>query len=99
MDDQIRDEIARAEQAKRILEDPMVVDAFAAIKRGVVEAWEATDGRDVEAREYLHRFLKAFGRLEAVFVHHIQTGELAQHLLAQEAERKSIMQRVMERIR
>ncbi|MCT9125403.1 hypothetical protein [Cupriavidus gilardii] len=99
MDDQARFEIDRGDRAKRILEDPLVVEALAAIKQGAVDAWVATDGRDVEAREYLHRFLKAVGRFEAVFASYIQTGELQRKYIEQEEERKSIMQRTLERIR
>jgi hypothetical protein len=42
---------ARAANAKRLLEDPLLQEALSKIKAEAVAAWEATAARDTEARE------------------------------------------------
>jgi hypothetical protein len=93
MNDQQRIDIARAEQAKRILEDDMVKEAFAAIESGIVEAWKDLPMRDTEGREHLHRLLQAKRKFEQVFASHIQNGAVAANELKAEEARKTIIER------
>lgn len=98
MNDQQRTDIARADAAERILNDPMVKEALAAIEDGIRMAWSDTPIRDAEAREHLFRLLQAKRKFEEVFISHIQSGELAKHQLAAEEERKGLMARMKDRI-
>jgi predicted ArsR family transcriptional regulator len=93
MTDQQRIALARAEQARRILDDDMVKEAFAAIEDGIVAAWKDVPMRDTEGREHLHRLLHAKRKFEAVFAAHIENGTLAANELKAEAARQSIIER------
>lgn len=88
----------RAEAAKRIITDPMVVEALKTIEDGITEAWKDLPTRDTEGREYLHRLLQAKRRFESIFQIVLNEGVLAAAELKAEEERKSIMSRVKEHI-
>lgn len=98
MNDDQRIAMARADAAKRIMDDPMVKEALAAIEEGIVSAWKDIPARDVEGREHLHRLLQAKRKFETVFQMHLQDGALAAADLKAEEERKSIITRVKERL-
>lgn len=98
MNDQQRATAARAEAAKRIIEDPMVKEALQIIEDGITDAWKDLPARDVEGREYLHRLLQAKRRFETVFQIVLEEGAVTAAELRAEEERKSIMTRVKERI-
>jgi hypothetical protein len=88
----------RAEAAKRIISDPMVVEALKTIEDGITEAWKDLPTRDTEGREHLHRLLQAKRRFESIFQIVLNEGVLAAAELKAEEERKSIMSRVKEHI-
>ncbi|MBD8630755.1 hypothetical protein IFT74_05160 [Oxalobacteraceae sp. CFBP 8755] len=88
----------RAEAAKRIITDPMVVEALKTIEDGITEAWKDLPTRDTEGREHLHRLLQAKRRFESIFQIVLNEGVLAAAELKAEEERKSIMSRVKEHI-
>jgi hypothetical protein len=88
----------RADAAKRIITDPMVVEALKMIEDGITEAWKDLPTRDTEGREHLHRLLQAKRRFESIFQIVLNEGVLAAAELKAEAERKSIMSRVKEHI-
>ena len=98
MNDQQRDALARADGAKRIIEDPMVKEALQIIEDGITGAWKDLPARDVEGREHLHRLLQAKRRFETVFQIVLEEGAVAAAELRAEEERKSIMTRVKERL-
>lgn len=96
MNDQQRNAINRADAAKRIVEDPMVMEAMKTIEDGITEAWKDVPARDVEAREHLHRLLQAKRQFENVFRICIETGTIARSELEAEETRKSLLTRVKE---
>lgn len=98
MNDQQYAAINRADAAKRIIEDPMVVEALKTIEDGITEAWKDVPTRDTEAREHLHRLLQAKKRFESIFHLVLQDGEIARAELRAEEERKSILERIKERV-
>ncbi len=67
----------RAEEASRLLENPLVKEAFEMIEREIIDNWETCPVRDVEGREYLWRFLKATRKFKNVFIGVLQSGQLA----------------------
>lgn len=88
----------RAEAAKRIITDPLVVEALKTIEDGITEAWKAMPERDAEGREYLHRLLQVKRRFESIFEIVLSEGVLAAAQLRAEEERKSFAARIKERI-
>ncbi len=67
----------RAEHASRLLEDPLVKEAFEMVEKQILDSWESCPARDVEGREYLWRFLKTTRKFKDVFIGVIQSGRLA----------------------
>ena len=98
MNDQQRIAINRADQAQRIMDDPMVKEAFQATEDAITEAWKDMPARDVEGREHLHRLLQAQRRFQSVFRIAMEEGKVAKAELRAEEERKSLLTRVKERI-
>jgi hypothetical protein len=79
----------RAEQAQRILSDPLVVEAFATLERDCVEEWRRAPARDVEGRERLWLMLKLVEKLRQHFAGLVETGQLASRRIAElEKERR-----------
>lgn len=53
----------RGEHAKRVMEDPLVVEAFAVMEKTLIQAWQQSDADDEKGRynAYLmQRLLKEF---------------------------------------
>jgi hypothetical protein len=98
MNDEQRTAINRADAAKRIITDPMVVEALKVIEDGITEAWKDMPTRDIEGREHLHRLLQAKRRFETVFQIVLEEGAVAAAELKADEERKSILTRVKERV-
>jgi hypothetical protein len=98
MDDKQRIAINRADAAQRIMDDPLVKEAFQAIEDGIVDAWKVIPSRDVEAREHLHRLLQAKQKFENVFRIAVEEGAISKAELQADEQRKSLMTRMKERI-
>ncbi|SOY79937.1 conserved hypothetical protein [Cupriavidus taiwanensis] len=98
MDERTASEIARAERAKLILEDPMVVAALHDMREHIRNAWEQSPARDKEGREELFRYMKVIGNFESAFRTHIGTGEIAAHQLKTEEERQSVLARLRDKL-
>jgi len=88
--------IHRADQAKRIMDDPMVVEAFAAIEQGIYEAFQSTPIDSVAGREHLHKLNLAMQKFKGVFETHLQTGQIVRSQLDAIERTKSIYQRTKE---
>lgn len=76
-------EIARGLRAQAILEDPVVVAAFAAIEQECMAEWRRVPARDVEGRERLWLMVKMAERLRAHFESLVSGGKLAGDRLTQ----------------
>lgn len=92
-------DLARAERARLILEDPLVADALAAIRAELFAAWQESPARDAEGREHLFRFFKVAEKFELALKIHMETGALVSAHLKAEEERKSALARAKEFIR
>lgn len=99
MDTKDRTDLARAERARLILEDPLVVDALADIRAELLAAWQASPARDTEGREHLFRFFKVAEKFELALKSHMETGALVSAHLRAEEERKSALTRAKEFLR
>lgn len=98
MDHKDSTDLARAERARLILEDPLVADALAAIRTELMAAWQASPARDTEGREHLFRFFKVAETFERALKTHMETGALVSAHLRAEDERKSLLARAKEKI-
>jgi len=67
----------QAENASRILNDPMVVEAFELLRKEFLIGWENSSTHDAETRETLWLGLKILSRLQSHFESIISTGQLA----------------------
>ena len=80
----------RGAQARRLLEEPLLVEAFAAVEDSLRRQWEASDDGEAGLRERLWLMLKLLRRVRALLIEVMETGHLAEaQLAAVEAVRKS----------
>jgi hypothetical protein len=70
-------ESRRGEQAKRLLEDPLLQEAFATVDGALRDAWAATADDAAPQRERLWLMLKLLRRVRAHMIDVVQTGKLA----------------------
>lgn len=71
------DSIARAEHAKRLADDPMMVEALGNIRGAAIRAWEQTPLADQQAREVAWLTVKIVNRIEAELQSIIDGGKIA----------------------
>lgn len=79
------EQISRAEQAHRILTDPLVVEALETLKTAVRDGFFETPADNIQQREFLHLMDKARQQFVSIFTIIINDGELAKASLADEA--------------
>ena len=75
MDEEL--EISRGGRAKRLLEDPLLVEALEAIHERYTKAWRNTQLSQVTVREEAYRMLSAVDEFTAHLTRFVQTGKLA----------------------
>lgn len=92
---QEQDEHNRAEQARLIVENPLVVEALALMEQRCIDAW-ANEPLSVEEREEVRRFLLTTRRFIGMFEGYLQNGAAARHVLGLPVEVKSFHQRIKE---
>lgn len=78
-------EVRRGEEARQLLEHPLLVEAFESIEKEVTEQWQNSPARDVEGREKLWLTLKLLHRLKGQLTQVVETGKVAEATLAQRA--------------
>lgn len=81
---------ARGDEAARLLEQPLLVEAFAVLKTEIDGAWREAPARDVEGRERLWLMRKLVDRVEEHLVAVVETGRMARAKLAQLEEDKKL---------
>lgn len=73
----------RGEGAKRILNDPLVVEALEIIERDVIEAYAACPTRDLEGMRILQTNLRLARQFKGILQGAMERGKLAVHDLRQ----------------
>lgn len=73
----------RGEQARSLLADPLLEEAFATIEANLRDTWAATADDAVAERERLWLMLKLLGRLRGHLTEIVETGRLAERQRAQ----------------
>jgi hypothetical protein len=71
------EQVIRGHKASQVLENSLVIEAFAETRKAIMTAWEQTPARDVEAREFLFKLNQASLRFEDVFKGYIDSGKVA----------------------
>jgi hypothetical protein len=88
----------RGRHARALLDDPLLVEAFASVDAALVEAWRATPQRDVEARERFHLATTLLGKVKAALGEVATNGEMsAATLRGISGERQGIVARMVGR--
>ena len=72
------DPIARAEEAQRLLANPLITDAFAEVHRGIINKFTACAVNDKETQYECKRMLVALDNVERALKSFVSTGKLAQ---------------------
>lgn len=70
-------EVRRGQQAKELLENPLLAEAFTGIKTNLLKAWELSPVRDAEGREVIYTAMKLLDQLKGALEKHMTTGRLA----------------------
>lgn len=76
----------RGEEARQLLEHPLLAEAFQTIRNEVIEKWQSSPARDVEGREKLWLTLRLLNRLEGQLQSVVETGKVARATLLQRAK-------------
>jgi len=87
----------RAEHAERIMGDPMVMEALAALEVAVTEQWKDAS-LTPEGREELYRIYQAQLRFIRFFEAHLQNGQFVAEDLGVRQPKKSFFDRLKEHI-
>lgn len=71
-------EISRGHNAARLLSDPLIAEAFDAIRSEYIAAWENAPVRDAEGRERIWAHLQALGKVREHLSTVVATGKMAE---------------------
>lgn len=81
MSEDLKNSVSRGARAKRILEDDMVVEAFEAIEKTIVEGWKESRAGDAKGRENAYLLHKILGQFKGEFERIVRDGEAAETAL------------------
>jgi hypothetical protein len=71
------DKAARAAAVKRLIDDPLLVEALANIRHSAIKAWESTSIDKEKEREFAWLTVKVVNRIEAELQSIIDDGAIA----------------------
>jgi hypothetical protein len=77
------EELQRGETARRILDDPLFIEAVESIRAEITQQWNQSPARDTEGRERLYLSRKMLDKIELNLASVMDSGKLAQHTLAE----------------
>lgn len=95
----MNDTIKRAELAKRIITDPMYMEAMQILRDQTRDLFFDIDPSDSAARERLHMMDRARQQFQQVFETIITIGEIDRNVLLEEERRKSMLADLSDRVR
>lgn len=87
---------SRARQAQRLLDDPLLKEAFEAAEAEYIKQWRSSPVRDTEGREHLYVMLRSLERVKGHLESLAATGKLIDAQREQQKEQsrlKSLMSR------
>lgn len=88
------DKLARAESAKRILDDPMVIEALATIEAEIIEQFHSCPVRDLEGMRLLQGELRRARKFKTILQGVIEHGKMATYDIR---EKETLLQQVRNR--
>jgi hypothetical protein len=88
------EEIRRGNEAQRVLDEPMLKDAFATVETAIIDALKVSKLIDREQDRELVLQLKALALVRSHIVQHVHTGKLASI-----AKQESMAQRMLRRLK
>ena len=71
------EDVERAARAEKLLNDDLLVEAFASVRMAIFEKIEATPVRDKEGLSYLHLMLKCQKDARKYLEHTVRNGKVA----------------------
>lgn len=77
--------IQRGDRAKQLLDEPLLVEAFAVAEQEYLDQWQNSPARDVEGREKLYLMLKLLQRVKGHLTSAMESGVIEKATLAQRA--------------
>ena len=77
------EEIFTGTRAARLLEDPVLLKAFADVRAAIIERWETSPVRDVEGQHQLHLMLRLLADVKGNLELAIANGKVAAEELRQ----------------
>lgn len=87
----LHEQVSRAEQARTLLEHPLLVQAFQSMKDEVIEQWQKAPAHDVAGREKLWLTLKLLDKLQGSLRQTVETGKVARKSLLQRAADEALL--------
>jgi len=90
----LSDAKVRGENALRILNDPLFIEAFNILERDIIEQWDAVPVRDVEGRELLWRFYKTAKKFRGILQGVVENGKVTSF---REMQDKTFLDKTRER--
>lgn len=88
-------ELARANRAATISQDPLILSAIAQLESDIFDLWKEPK-LTPELREELHRMQMTLGRFVGVLDAYMTGGAEARHILGLSAPEKTFSQRIKE---
>lgn len=70
----------REEQAKRLLTDPLFVEAFEVLEKNLQNSWSSSGVSETEAREQIWLSLRLLERIRLHLTSIVETGDMAKKL-------------------
>ena len=90
-------EKVREMHAKELLSNPVMQEALEAIRREIVDQWEAAPIRDKDGKEALWQLYKVTAKFEATLKGYIESGKLATERLRVEEGRMAKVRQFLNR--
>lgn len=82
----LRQQAERGDRARQILEDPLVVDAFAVLEKQMFDLWRETKAHEEEDRERIYWQAAAYQNFKEILLLAMTNGEVAKKQLLGQTE-------------
>jgi len=80
-EDKLSEAMGRGARAERLLNDPLLQEAFEMLERDYIRGWRDTGARDTDARERLWQALHVVAKVRSHLGSVVSSGKLAQREL------------------
>ncbi len=88
-EDKLHRDIVRGAQAKALLDNELLTEAFVRLDTDYIAAWRATPARDTDARERLWQATQIVGKVRDHLTAVLNNGKLAQRQIDELAAREA----------